>query len=315
MDATTAAYCIARCPAHGARFAILASVAVNVIVIEVEVGWWAMRERGLGTPGGARLRALREGFKRPQLWVEAEAELGTGYLQRVGAGRVIQPGRATLERILDALGARYSERKEVLALFGYLVPTPLPSDSDRAWVCIVSARQLREAPFPAYALDCATRLIAWNGPFARLLADAVVGLRPEALAGRPLLAHWFDPASPLASLVAAPGVFLPATIRALRYEMVQLRAEEWYGAWLAQLQILPRFRRYWEQVAAEQETASAARALVPVALSSPRLGAVQFRLATEPFTRDARFRLVYYFPADADTLRRCAVWAEAVGQA
>ena len=75
-----------------------------------------MRTRMVGTPGGAKLRALREGAGRTQLWVEAEAGLGTGYLQRVESGRVTQPERATLERILLSLEARYSERREVLEL-------------------------------------------------------------------------------------------------------------------------------------------------------------------------------------------------------
>lgn len=264
----------------------------------------------LGTPGGARLRALREATGRSQLWVEAEAELGTGYLQRVEAGRVVQPTHATLERILTALGARYSERRELLALFGYLVATPLPSDSDRVWAREVSAWQLREAPFPVYVLDLATTLIAWNAQFARLLDAAVAGLRPEALVSRPLLAHWFDTASPLATLVAAPETFLPALIRAMRHEALQLHAEGWYDEWLAALLALPRFQRYWAQVAGEREGSSAARALVPVQLAAPGFGEAQFRLATEPFTRDMRFRLVYLFPADTASMHRCAAWAE-----
>ena len=58
------------------------------------------RGRGTaGTPGGERLRALREAAGRTQLWVELEAELGTGYLQRVESGKVAQPVRAT--RVVD----------------------------------------------------------------------------------------------------------------------------------------------------------------------------------------------------------------------
>ena len=268
-----------------------------------------MGEGIAGTSGGARLRALRAVAGRSQLWVEAEAALGTGYLQRVEAGRVRQPTRATLGRILDALDARHSERKELLARFGYLVGTPLPTEADRAWAREVSARQLREAPFPAYVLDVATNLVAWNGQFARLLVAAAPGCRPEALVGRPLLAHWFDPTSPLAGLVAAPETFLPALIRALRHEALQFGTEGWYDEWLAALLALPRFRRYWTQVAGEREGVSAARAVVPVRLAAPGFGAAQFRLATEPFTRDARFRLVYLFPADAATMRHCAAWA------
>jgi transcriptional regulator with XRE-family HTH domain len=257
-------------------------------------------------PGGARLRALRETAGRSQLWVEAEAELGTGYLQRVEAGRVVQPTRPTLERIVAALNSRYSERKDLLALFGYLVATPIPDEADRSWAREVSARQLDEVPFPAYVLDIATTMIAWNAQFAHLLTAATIGLHPRILVGRPLLAHWFDMASPLAALVAAPETLLPALIRAMLHEVRQLCVEDWYDEWLTTLLALPRFHQYWTQVAGEHERVSAARALVPVQLAAPGFGTVQFRLATEPFTRDMRFRMVYLFPADADTVRRCA---------
>ena len=109
--------------------------------------------------------------------------------------------------------------------------------------------------------------------------------------------------------VAEPELFLPALIRALRYEMEQLRTEAWYPALLARLQELPRFRHYWQTVDREPPPASAARALVPIRLAVPGVGLLQFRLASERFTRDARFRLVYYFPADPATMRHCAEWA------
>src|SRR3989442_436237 len=126
----------------------------------------------VGTRGGAKLRALREGAGRTQLWVEAEAGLGTGYLQRVESGRVAQPERATLERILLALEARYSERREVLELFGYMVTTPSPTEEEVAWACDVCQRELHEVPFPAYVLDCMHRLIVWNHYVPRLFGVA-----------------------------------------------------------------------------------------------------------------------------------------------
>ena len=266
--------------------------------------------RGAGTPGGAKLRALRHGAGKTQLWVEAEAELGSGYLQRVESGKVAQPERPTLERILAALEARYSERREVLELFGYVVATPPPTDEDVAWARGVCRRELHDVAFPAYVLDCTHRLIAWNRYLPRLLGvgpdDPLLG----QLAGRSLLAPWFDPASPLARLVVEPDVLLPAIVRALRYEMQQFRTEAWYGALLAGLMDdLPRFRHYWAEVEREPAPVSAARALVPVRLAVPGAGVLQFRLSAEPFTRDARFRVVYYFPADPATMRQCAEWA------
>src|ERR671936_568003 len=77
--------------------------------------------RPASTPGGERLRALREAAGRTQLWVELEAELGTGYLQRLESGKGGQPGRATLGRILGALGAGYSERRGGVAPFRFFV--------------------------------------------------------------------------------------------------------------------------------------------------------------------------------------------------
>ena len=67
--------------------------------------------------GGKRLKSLREAYGKTQLVVELDASLGTGYLQRIESGRVQQPERETLERILDALCVRYSERCEVMNLF------------------------------------------------------------------------------------------------------------------------------------------------------------------------------------------------------
>jgi len=71
----------------------------------------------------------------------------------------------------------------------------------------------------------------------------------------------------------------------------------------------PRFRQAWAVVVREPPPAGAARALLPVRLAVPGAGILQFRLSSEPFTRDARFRVVYYFPADPTTMRRCAAWA------
>lgn len=251
------------------------------------------REHASRTPGGARMRALREAAGKTQLWVEAEAELGTGYLQRVESGKVLQPERTTLERILTALDARYSERREVLEFFGYLATTTPPTATDIAWARSICHGELHDVAFPAYVLDCTHRLIAWNGYVPYLF-----GLRPDdptlgRHAERSLLAAWFDPGSPLAPLVAEPEAFLPALIRAMRYEMQRFHAEAWCAAVVADLLMLPRFRHWWDIVEGEPTPASAARALVPVRLVVPRAGSLAFRLSSEPFTRDARFRLVY----------------------
>ena len=243
-----------------------------------------------------KLRALREDRSRSQLWVEAEADLGTGYLQRVESGKVAQPERSTIERVLDALDARYTERRDVLSLFGYAVAVPLPTPADLEWARTVSRGELDAFPFPAYVLDCTHRLIAWNEHVRRLFGGV------ERLTRGSFLAAWFDPTSAVGRLVVEPDVFLPALIRALRYEMQAFGRERWYADVLTGLFELPSFREYWAIVERQPPAASAARALVPMRLAVPTAGVLQFRLSAETFTRDARFRIVYYFPADPPTM-------------
>ena len=268
------------------------------------------RARQTGTPGGAKLRAVRQAAGKTQLWVEAEAELGTGYLQRLESGKIVQPECPTVERILDALGASYADRRETLGLFGYRVATPPPTAGERAWAARVAQREVDAFPFPAYVLDCTHRLVCWNRHLPHLLGVRRVDPRLGQLARHSMLAAWFDPASRLGSLVAEPDVALPALIRAFRFEWQPVQAELWAADVLAELLRVPRFAHYWRLVEPEPPPTGAARALVPLRLDVPGAGRLQFRLGAEPFSGDARFRVVYYFPVDAATLSQCAAWTE-----
>ncbi|MFN8537587.1 MAG: hypothetical protein U0232_08950 [Thermomicrobiales bacterium] len=242
--------------------------------------------------------------------VVLEAALGTGYLQRLESGRVAQPERPTLERILTALDARYSERREIFALFGYTVTTPMPTVADRAWAREIFAPRVAGGDLPGL---CA-RLHPPSDRLEWLPAALSCGVAPDAqlpgkLAERSFLGAWFDAGAPLAPLVAEPERFLPALIRAMRYEMQAFGGEAWYATVLAELLALPRFAHYWAVVEREPPPVSAARALTPVRLKIPGAGLLQFQLSSETFIRDARFRAIYLFPADPDTMRQCAAWA------
>ncbi len=285
----------------------------GVIVIEVEIRrvMNSQHNRVTGDAGGNKLRALREAAGKTQLWIEAEADLGSGYLQRIESGRVAQPGRAMLERILAAIGARYSERREVLEQFGYAVSMSPPDKADTAWARAFCQPELDQAPFPAYALDCIHRLVAWNAQVPRLFG--LLGDDPSLgrLAGCSILEAWFDENSPLSRLVAEPDVFLPALIRAFRSEMEPHQVEPWVPEVLDRLLALPRFADYWRRIEQEAAPVSSARALVPLKLTVPGAGRMQFRLSAEHLVRDARFRLIFFFPADLPTMQRCAEWATA----
>lgn len=271
----------------------------QVIVTEVE-------SRAAGSLGGTRLRVLREARGRTQLWVEVEANLGTGYLQRLESGRVRQPSRATVERILAALEARHGEARDVLEVFGYIVSTPLPTEADRRWARDACQPDLDELMFPAYALDCAARLVAWNDYLPGLLALRPGASLPGGMTRRSLLFSWFDPTTPLGATVAEPEALYPAMARALRFELEQHHGAPWTQALVAELQALPRFRTAWAEAARAPLPATATRARTPLHLRGAETGPLEFRLAAEPFAQDPRFRTIFLFPADPATIRWCA---------
>ncbi len=183
------------------------------------------------TPGGNQLRALREARRKTQLEVELDAHLGIGYLQRVESGKVRYPERDTLERILAALGAHYTERRDALELFGYVVDTPLPDEAEIAWAVNVCRSELDEAVFPVYLLDCAHRLLAWNAFLPRVFGD-FAGRATHPLS---MLRALFDPAYGVTARIANPDVFFPAQMRALRYQMRLFHGEAWYDALIEEL--------------------------------------------------------------------------------
>ncbi len=262
------------------------------------------------TPGGNRLRALREVVGKTQLDVELDAALGSGYLQRVESGKVKHPERETLDRILAALSARYTDRRDVLELFGYVVGTPLPTPGETAWAVAACEAMLRSVAFPAYLLDCTHRLLAWNLFTPRLFgmdsADAGIG----KLAHVSMLKILFEPRYGVSTLIANPETFYPATIRALRYERTLFRGEAWYEAVIDDLMTSALFEKYWTAQASDPVYPTAARPLVPIEFSLPTAGLLKFRLASESLSEDRRFRIIYYLPADSAAMQQCATWSE-----
>lgn len=257
------------------------------------------------TIGGEALQALRHKAGKTQLMVEADAELGSGYIQRIESGKVRQPERPTLERILAALAASYSERRDILALFGYASPIPLPNDQEWAWAQAQSAQELRNAQFPAYLLDCGNRLVGWNR-LSELVFPCLKHYRSssstEALS---IMELWFEPHYGVRDRLANAESFFPHMLRAFQHELKLLGREAWCRDMIEGfLRDLPGFSEQWQR-AKQIHTASAARALVPVQLRLAPYGLLSFRVASEPFTYDSRFRLVYLLPANQTSLQLC----------
>lgn len=267
------------------------------------------------TPGGNRLRALRDYYGWTQLDVELEANLGIGYLQRVESGKVQQPERETLERILAALNARYTERRDILELFGYVVDAPLPSEDEIQWAVDVYQSEIDSAVFPAYLLDCAHRLLSWNVLVPKLFRMNGSTIRPAMVQRVSMLKVIFDPAYQVASRINNPDVFFPAQIRALRYEMQWFHDEPWYEALLDEMLECPLFEHYWREAESGPTYHVAGRPLVLFQLDLPETGLLQFRLISEPFAQDRRFRVLYYLPAEPKTIQQCLIWLQSTGVA
>lgn len=257
--------------------------------------------------GGRKIRALREAAGKTQLDVELDASLGTGYLQRVESGKVRQPERETLERILTALDARYTVRREILELYDYHVDTPIPELDDIQWAIGRCQQALDTAAFPAYLLDCTHRLLAWND-----LASLLLGCDLTRLQHVSMLKILFNPELGVSPRIDNPETFYPATIRAFRYEMEAFRGESWYGDVIQDmLDSSLHFRQVWASTSADHEIA--ARPQTPIVFRLPADVILKFRLTTETFAQDRRFRLVYYLPADAVTIQQCTLWLSQQG--
>lgn len=254
------------------------------------------------TPGGNRLRALREFYNKTQFDVELDASLGIGYLQRLELGRVKQPERDTLERILAALNAQYTERREVLELFGYIVDAPIPTEHEIEWAISVCQYEINNAVFPAYLLDCAHRILYWN-PHVPKLFDLSKTTTAEH---QSMLKMIFDPKYGMTARIQNSEDFFTAQIRALRYEIQRFLSESWCASLIDDMLQHPQFEHYWDQD--HQKTVHIpARPLTPFIINIDDQ-TLHFRLISETFVQDHRFRVIFCLPADAFTIQECVRW-------
>jgi transcriptional regulator with XRE-family HTH domain len=254
------------------------------------------------TPGGLRLRTLREASGKTQLDVELDANLGLGYLQRLELGKVQQPEQATLDRILGALGVTFIERREVLALFGYAVAISLPNATEIQWAIDIFRSAIAQTTMPMYLLDCGHRLLAWNALVPNLLS----GL--NAYGNIPLIPKLiFDSVNGLASSILNAETFFSAQIRIIQYEKLRCGNEAFYNDFIDEMSEYPVFAKYWLKHDRLGGVQIPMRPLVPMQLNTSH-GLAQFRLIAETFVQDPRFRVIYYLPDDAATINQCLEW-------
>jgi transcriptional regulator with XRE-family HTH domain len=262
-----------------------------------------------GDSGGAKLRELRRRAGLSQLKVEHRAGIGTGKLSRYERGK-LKPRRETLRRILAALDAKHNERQAVFESFGYHVGHPLPDEKDIQWACQICRPILDAVQLPAYLLDCATRLLLWNDYIPKLLGvpddDHSLLRRIER---KPLFQSFFDRATNLSGFIANAQEYFPENMKILKHELYPYRREPWVEPLLAEtIDMYPPFEQLWAQVNDGKPAEIGGRPLVLLKFNVPGLGVHQFRIAEEHLTRDTRFRVIYYFPADVKTVQQLTTW-------
>lgn len=259
------------------------------------------------TSGGERLRLLRESRGKTQLTLELDASLGTGYLQRLESGKVQQPERDTLERILTALAVSFAERQEVMQQFGYAVPLTIPDAAQIQWAISIFQAEMAAITVPAYVLDCSHRLLTWN-PLAAKLYGLGQNMAAEDRADYLLMPRLiFDPRLNVSPSIVNGEEFYPSQIRVLKYERLRCGVDSWYDGFIEEMRHYGEFDRYWSQYGREQSQFTM-RPLSPFKLDLGSRGLTQFRIIAESFVQDQRFRVIYCLPADAETIRWCDGW-------
>ncbi len=178
--------------------------------------------------------------------------MGIGYLQRLERGKVQQPTRETLERILAVLEAStFTERREVLALFGYALAPMMPTDTEVHQAIQAFHTQMAQATLPAYLLDYSHHLLAWNPLVPKLFKS----LTPSALMPRLI----FDSVNGIAASVLNPDSFFSAQIRILNYEYQRYGNEAWHSSFVSDMRHYQVFNDYWYQPKFAQSTSIAMR--------------------------------------------------------
>jgi hypothetical protein len=95
--------------------------------------------------------------------------------------------------------------------------------------------------------------------------------------------------------------------------MQWFRDESWSDHLIDNMMQCAEFKKHWDEYS-NQLTHIPARPLTPLLIKSPHDNVLQFRLISEPFVQDRRFRVIYCLPADPETIQQCLQWLEHIPQ-
>jgi transcriptional regulator with XRE-family HTH domain len=277
------------------------------------------RQPKLKTPGGEKLRALRQaaGLTLIELAAKLESDLGkpidVGHINKIETGRIGKPLAETLAAILEGVQASYGERRAVLEAFGYSFSMTLPSPREVDEMRRLSEHELNDATYPILLIDFAHRLLAWNRYAPRLLGLHPDDPRMHAFYGVTTFDLAFNPDLGGQLLLENPDAFWSAWLYMVKSDLYAFRHEPWYAVLLANVRGLPGFSAVWDGLPEGPVRYVASRNIVPLQLRVPGSGILQFRLSSADFILDSRFRIIHFTPYGAVTLHEVARWAEEEG--
>jgi transcriptional regulator with XRE-family HTH domain len=263
--------------------------------------------------GGSQLRSLRKSRRETIENIAVDAGITYKTLSDIERGVTKQPAREVLQQILEALHRAsplaVEDQQDIMYLFGYQRPYPIPSQIE-----IAQARKYwteaynDQIPYPAYLGDIAQRLLTWNSSALRLFGFTHTDPRLKLLENITIFDLGFDLAPQFAP-VLNPDEFFPDLIRTMKAEFYPYRNEAWYHACIGAVrEKYPQFDQLWNAVSEEDAKKPLLGSSVPIVMDVPEAGALTFRLTRIPFANDPRFFISQWLPVDDKTMTVCMDW-------
>lgn len=280
--------------------------------------------------GGYQLKQMREREGWLQRKLAYELDIAESMISRFETGARV-PNRELLEKILGKLQATPFERKNVLNAYGYRVITELPTDEELKSACDNVRVYLDSLDIPAYLMDCTTRVIAWNHYISRAFglpkpeqgALSTFDPRPagllRAISSVPLIKSFYS--YNIKDMVGNwDDLFFNGILGSVRSTLWEYKDTDWCKNLIDEVKaISPEFKTKWEKIE-EDNTISewpvVGRPVSPFIVSISHLEfPLTFKAAAETLIKDDRFRIIYWHPANIETMQKINEWAELHQQA
>jgi len=227
-------------------------------------------------------------------------------LSRIEQGKTKKPTRGTIDALVEILRLDRAEKGQLYLSGGYL-PTKEEIEVVRQEV----ESLFTQWPYPAYLLDFAWRLVAWNShaAYVYVITDDIDESVQDSVPCS--LEFVFNPEFPQNKYLTDEKEI--AVWRNLQLEkLVRFRlahqgntSERWYQDIIQRLMKFPLFVEMWKKVHKQSEEKGIAnyeyKNLVDPEHTEQRLA---FHILRSPLLQDPRFLMNYHIPANRETIGR-----------